>query len=123
MTTSQDPQDKAEQTALEQDIISQVQETWEADQEEDGPEQSWSFAEQLKGWFDNQRDELHDSRGDTEYQDDIIAGLVAFKHMIAELQSFDFGTEDLMEEIRIEGLPQDEYLAYLNSHERKTGNA
>jgi hypothetical protein len=43
--------------------------------------------------------ELHDSRGDAEYQQSIVAGLKEFRTMIQQVRAYDFGLDSMDEEI------------------------
>lgn len=106
MTTTQ--QDSSSQVSL----VTQVLDYWQ-DLIEDDSEENITFAEALKGWFDNQMQELHDSRGDAEYQQDTIKELRAFRTMIQQVKDLEFGMADLEADIALETLPEDLYMKAL----------
>lgn len=94
MTSTQQHSDPV----LQQTIVDELAEDW-LDLIEDDSEESPTFAEALKGWYDNQMQELHDSRGDAEYQEQIVGTLQAFRTMIQQVQQFDFGFETMDQEV------------------------
>jgi len=88
-------------------IIDMVVTDWQADIAEGELIEGATFADQLKAWFDNQMDELHDSRGDDDYQGDIAKSLRNFKEMIQQIKGFDYQLEKLEAEIASETTDQD----------------
>ena len=116
MTDTQQPQsgDPSLET-LQIGIIEEVAEVLQAILEDPEEGESSTFADALKAWFDNQMQELHDSRGDAEYQADIIKGLRSFQQMVRQIKAYDFGMEDAEEWIGIETLPEDLYTKALRA--------
>lgn len=86
--------------SAQQEIVEEVTREW-AELTEEGDEEliPQSFAEALKGWYDTQMQELHDSRGDAEYQAETVALLREFRTMIQSVQSYDFGFATMEQEI------------------------
>lgn len=83
----------------QQQIIEEVVENWQDLTEEDDTETPQSFAEALKGWYDNQMQDLHDSRGDAEYQKDQVAFLRTFRDMVQAIKDLEFGFATMEQEI------------------------
>ena len=102
--------------SLQQSIVEEATEEWLTLTEEDAEEAEETFAGALRSWYDTQMDELHDSRGDAEYQQQIIQGLRSFRVMIQQIKEEDFDLDRMEEWIRIETLPQDQYLAALKKN-------
>lgn len=84
---------------LQQEILEEVAEHVRAVAEDPGEDEPHSFAEALKEWFDNQLQELHDSRGDDEYQQETVKLLHAFRTMIRQIKELDFGMAELEDAI------------------------
>jgi hypothetical protein len=98
MTTESTTSTQSEATA--QGVLAEIIEVWPDYLEEEGQDRTAeNFAEACKGWYDNQMQEVHDSAGDDEYQQAIIAGLRIFKTMFTGIQSYDFGMQDMEAEI------------------------
>ena len=110
MTDTSTQQDQSE-PAVQQAIVEEVAEVWEAILEDTEEGESKAFADALKAWFDNQMQELHDSRGDAEYQQGTIDVLRSFRQMVQQIKAYDFGMEDMEEWITIETAPEDRYLS------------
>lgn len=108
------PGDPSLQT-LQTGLIEEVQEEWQSRLEDPEEGEDRTFAGALKGYFDQQMQELHDSRGDAAYQADIIKGLRSFQQMIQQVKAYEFGMEDMEEWISIETLPEDLYMKALRA--------
>ena len=100
---------------IQQDLIEEVTEDWRSVIEDPEEGESTTFADALKGWFDNSMQELHDSRGDAEYQQGTIDVLRSFRQMVQQIKAYDFGMEDMEEWITIETLPEDLYMQALRA--------
>lgn len=114
MTDSSTQQDQSE-PAVQQAIVEEVVEGWQAILEDPEEGEDSTFAGALKEWFDNQMQELHDSRGDADYQQGTVDVLRSFRQMIQQIKAYDFGMEDMEEWITTETLPEDLYMKALRA--------
>jgi hypothetical protein len=107
--------------SLQHAIIEETVDEWQSTIEDPEEDEDQSFAGALLGWYETQLLELHDSRGDADYQQDIIKLLRAFPEMIKQIKETEFGFETLEEEIRVETLPEEEYSERLRKQMEQRG--
>jgi biotin-(acetyl-CoA carboxylase) ligase len=64
-----------------EDVLEEIVEEWEAIKEEGDDTEDVSFFGAVQNYFWNLSDEMHDSRGDAEYQRGVVERIVAVRRL------------------------------------------